>query len=191
MSPTPLTASEIEHIADIIAQQFPTCADQLREHAETMRGNHSLDAGASAPETLCVVCQAELPPLNQWSMPACPSCTEKAERASGETGAHHPDCHALRLPAGECNCNQRAAEKTTAARKQCECEECRGIRERKAEETTADVRALFNKGLGVLKDNRFSFSFETAEEAERAFHYIADLGTLETGSAGDVKAGQP
>lgn len=47
-------------------------------------------------------------------------------------------------------------------------------------ETESDVRALFNTGIGVLKDNRFSFSFETPEEAERAFYYIADLGTLET-----------
>lgn len=37
------------------------------------------------PKELCVACQTELPPLNQWSMPACPSCTEKAERASAET----------------------------------------------------------------------------------------------------------
>lgn len=48
------------------------------------------------------------------------------------------------------------------------------------DEPPDDVRALFNKGIGVQKDNRFSFSFETKEEAERAFHYIADLGTLET-----------
>lgn len=47
-------------------------------------------------------------------------------------------------------------------------------------ETTPDVRALFNKGIGVQKGNRFSFSFETEDEANRAFHYIADLGTLET-----------
>ncbi len=44
----------------------------------------------------------------------------------------------------------------------------------------SDIRALFNKGIGVQKGNRFSFSFETAEEAERAFHFIADLGTLQT-----------
>lgn len=44
----------------------------------------------------------------------------------------------------------------------------------------ADIRALFNKGIGVQNRNRFSFSFETEEEANRAFHYIADLGTLET-----------
>lgn len=42
------------------------------------------------------------------------------------------------------------------------------------------IRALFNKGVGVQKGNRFSFSFETEEEANLAFHYIADLGTLET-----------
>lgn len=47
-------------------------------------------------------------------------------------------------------------------------------------EPTEDVRALFNKGLGVQKGNKFSFSFETEEEANRAFHYIAELGTLET-----------
>jgi hypothetical protein len=41
-------------------------------------------------------------------------------------------------------------------------------------------RALFNKGIGVLKENRFSFSFENAAEAERAFHYVADIGTLQT-----------
>src|SRR3990167_2240642 len=47
-------------------------------------------------------------------------------------------------------------------------------------ETNDDVRALFNKGLGVLKGTKFSFGFETDEEAERAFHYIADLRILET-----------
>jgi uncharacterized C2H2 Zn-finger protein len=35
--------------------------------------------GASPPP--CVVCRKPLPPLAQWSMPACPSCTEAAERA--------------------------------------------------------------------------------------------------------------
>jgi len=34
---TPLTATDIEHIADVIAGQFPLCADQLREHARMMR----------------------------------------------------------------------------------------------------------------------------------------------------------
>lgn len=43
-----------------------------------------------------------------------------------------------------------------------------------------DVRALFNKGIGVQKGNKFSFSFETEEEANRAFHFIAHLGNLET-----------
>ena len=42
------------------------------------------------------------------------------------------------------------------------------------------VRQLFNKAVGVQKGNRFSFSFETEEEANEAFHYIAELGTLET-----------
>lgn len=28
----------------------------------------------------CVVCNADLPPLEQWSMPACPACTDKAAR---------------------------------------------------------------------------------------------------------------
>jgi hypothetical protein len=40
---------------------------------------------------LCVVCRAQLPPLSQWSGPACPSCTEKAERASLETKADPTD----------------------------------------------------------------------------------------------------
>lgn len=43
-----------------------------------------------------------------------------------------------------------------------------------------DIRQLFNGAVGVQKENRFSFSFETEAEANRAFHYIADLGTLET-----------
>lgn len=43
-----------------------------------------------------------------------------------------------------------------------------------------DIAQLFNKGVGVLKDTRFSFGFETADEAERAFRYFADLGNLET-----------
>jgi hypothetical protein len=50
-------------------------------------------------------------------------------------------------------------------------------------ETVAQLRpdaVLFNKGIGVLKGNRFSFSFENAEEADRAFHYIATFGTLQT-----------
>jgi hypothetical protein len=51
-----------------------------------------------------------------------------------------------------------------------------------------DVRALFNKGVGVQKENRFSFGFETVEEAERAFHYIADLGTLETSRPPSTKS---
>jgi len=29
---------------------------------------------------LCVVCRAPLPPLAQWSMPACPKCTAAAEQ---------------------------------------------------------------------------------------------------------------
>src|SRR5688500_14880348 len=41
-----------------------------------------------------------------------------------------------------------------------------------------EIRQLFNKAVGVQKDNRFSFSLETDEEASRAFDYIADLGTL-------------
>jgi len=27
----------------------------------------------------CVVCSIQLPPLNKWSMPACPNCTERAD----------------------------------------------------------------------------------------------------------------
>jgi hypothetical protein len=53
-------------------------------------------------------------------------------------------------------------------------------------ETPDDVRALFNKGIGALKDNRFSFSFNGDIEAAAAFHYIAKLGALETGSGADV-----
>ena len=34
---TPLTPTDIEHIADVIADTFPLCASQLREHAGTMR----------------------------------------------------------------------------------------------------------------------------------------------------------
>lgn len=45
---------------------------------------------------------------------------------------------------------------------------------------TEDIRRLFNKAVGVQKENRFSYSFETDEEASRAFDYIAELGTLET-----------
>jgi hypothetical protein len=36
-NPEPLTPENIEHIADIIADEFPICADQLREHARAMR----------------------------------------------------------------------------------------------------------------------------------------------------------
>lgn len=51
---------------------------------------------------------------------------------------------------------------------------------RLAAEPNGDVRALFNKAIGAQFENKFSFSFETTEEAERAFHYIADLGMLQT-----------
>jgi hypothetical protein len=61
--------------------------------------------------------------------------------------------------------------------------------ERDAEKTT-DVQLLFNKGLGAQKGNRFSFSFETEDEANRAFHYIANLGTLET-SQPPLKSTEP
>lgn len=45
---------------------------------------------------------------------------------------------------------------------------------------TDDIRQVFNKAIGVQKGNRFSFSFETEEEANRAFDYIGELGELET-----------
>lgn len=45
---------------------------------------------------------------------------------------------------------------------------------------TDEIRKLFNRGIGVQVKNKFNFSFETEEDANRAFHYIADLGTLET-----------
>lgn len=48
------------------------------------------------------------------------------------------------------------------------------------EAPTEEIRQLFNKGVGVQKGTRFSFGFETEDESDRAFHYIADLGTLET-----------
>lgn len=44
----------------------------------------------------------------------------------------------------------------------------------------AAIRELFNKGVGVQAGNRLSMSFETEEEANRAFHYLAELGELET-----------
>jgi len=31
----------------------------------------------------CTVCRRPLPPLSQWSMPACPTCTEAVETAAG------------------------------------------------------------------------------------------------------------
>jgi hypothetical protein len=49
------------------------------------------------------------------------------------------------------------------------------------------VRNLFNKGIGAQLKNKFSFSFETTEEAEKAFHYIADLGTLQTSRPPQVR----
>jgi hypothetical protein len=35
--PTPLSPEDVEHIADIIENKYPNCADQLREHARAMR----------------------------------------------------------------------------------------------------------------------------------------------------------
>jgi len=49
------------------------------------------------------------------------------------------------------------------------------------------VRQLFNKATGVQKGNRLSFSFETEEEAIRAFHYIATLGELEASRPSPTK----
>lgn len=51
---------------------------------------------------------------------------------------------------------------------------------RPAGETSVGIRELFNKGVGAQKGRHFSFGFETEEEANRAFHYLADLGSLET-----------
>jgi hypothetical protein len=39
---------------------------------------------------------------------------------------------------------------------------------------------LFNKGIGVQRGNGFSFAFPNEEDANQAFHYICDLGTLQT-----------
>lgn len=44
----------------------------------------------------------------------------------------------------------------------------------------SELRLLFNKGIGVQRGNGFSFAFPTEEDANQAFHYICDLGTLQT-----------
>ena len=49
-----------------------------------------------------------------------------------------------------------------------------------------EIHALFNTGIGVLKDTRFSFSFSSDIEAAAAFRYITQLGGLETGSGPEV-----
>jgi hypothetical protein len=45
--------------------------------------------------------------------------------------------------------------------------------------TDPEIRALFNKAIGVQYRNKFSYSFETEGEAERAFHFIGSLGELQ------------
>lgn len=52
----------------------------------------------------------------------------------------------------------------------------------------AAIRELFNKGVGVQAGNRLSMSFETEEEANRAFHYLAELGELETSRPPQTKS---
>lgn len=42
-----------------------------------------------------------------------------------------------------------------------------------------DMRALWNKAVIVQDGNRATVTFETAEEAETAFDYIHDLGSIE------------
>jgi hypothetical protein len=44
---------------------------------------------------------------------------------------------------------------------------------------SVEIRALFNKAIGVQYRNKFSYSFETEQEAERAFHFIGGIGELQ------------
>lgn len=43
----------------------------------------------------------------------------------------------------------------------------------------AAMRALWNKAVIVQTDNRATVTFETAEEAETAFDYLKEIGSIE------------
>jgi hypothetical protein len=57
--------------------------------------------------------------------------------------------------------------------------------------TDPEIRALFNKAIGVQYRNKFSYSFETEDEAERAFHFIGSLGELQMSRPPPETAAEP
>jgi hypothetical protein len=56
------------------------CCNELRDWTQKVDQHISFHAPAATEP--CTVCRRPLPPLSQWSMPACPTCTEAVETAA-------------------------------------------------------------------------------------------------------------
>jgi hypothetical protein len=66
----------------VLASDHAACVGRLTDRVRELEA--ALRGCTCPPSDACIQCGVSLPPLCEWSMPACPSCVDKAFQAQRE-----------------------------------------------------------------------------------------------------------